>query len=191
MLLWLSPTTQSLLSGSFIYAGEESGPSRRLYSYFCWCSVPRKHMTSACSMVVPLKPYCAEEPPGRHGKPQVPGPHLQIYYSVEWREIKDLHFSQSPSDVDCHLSANHTWVAWIGEQSHHDLHNKMWGFLSFFFFFFLVSLPFLGATPTVYGGSQARGLTAAVASGLCQRHSNAGSEPCLRSIPQLTATPDP
>ena len=65
-------------------------------------------MTSACSMVVPLKPYCAEEPPGRHGKPQVPGPHLQTYYLVEWREIKDLHFSQSPSDVDCHLSANHT-----------------------------------------------------------------------------------
>ena len=42
-----------------------------------------------------------------------------------------------------------------------------------------------------YGGSQARGLIGAVAAGLRQSHSNAGSEPRLRPTPQLTAMPDP
>ena len=42
-----------------------------------------------------------------------------------------------------------------------------------------------------YGGSQARGLTGAVAADLRQSHSNVRSEPRLRSAPQLTATPDP
>ena len=42
-----------------------------------------------------------------------------------------------------------------------------------------------------YGGSQAKGLMGAVAAGLHQSHSNAGSEPHLRPTPQLTATPDP
>ena len=44
------------------------------------------------------------------------------------------------------------------------------------------------ATPTAYGGSQARGLIGAVADSL--RHSNAGSEMLLELTPQLT-TPDP
>ena len=57
-----------------------------------------------------------------------------------------------------------------------------------FLFFFL---PFLGPLPITYGGSQARGLIRAVASGLRQSHSNSGSKPHLRPIPQLTATPDP
>ena len=42
-----------------------------------------------------------------------------------------------------------------------------------------------------YGGSQARGPIGAVADSLRHSHSNAGSEPCLRPTPQLTATPDP
>ena len=42
-----------------------------------------------------------------------------------------------------------------------------------------------------YGGSQARGLIRAVATGLLQSHSNAGSEPYLKPTPQLTASPDP
>ena len=42
-----------------------------------------------------------------------------------------------------------------------------------------------------YGGSQARGLIRAVATGLRQSHSNARSEPCLRPTPQLMATLDP
>ena len=40
-------------------------------------------------------------------------------------------------------------------------------------------------------GSQARGLIGAVAAGLHQSHSNAGSEPRLQPKPQLTAMPDP
>ena len=47
------------------------------------------------------------------------------------------------------------------------------------------------ATPAACGGSQARGLIAVVAAGLCHSHSNAKSEPHLRPIPQLTATLDP
>ena len=41
-----------------------------------------------------------------------------------------------------------------------------------------------------YGGSQARGLIGAVASGLHHSHSNAGSEPHLQPTPQLTAMLD-
>ena len=40
-------------------------------------------------------------------------------------------------------------------------------------------------------GSQARGLIRAVANGLRQSHSNAGSEPRLGPTPQLMAMPDP
>ena len=47
------------------------------------------------------------------------------------------------------------------------------------------------AAPAAYGGSQARGLIGAVATGLLQSHSNTGSKPRLQSTPQLTATPDP
>uniref|UniRef100_A0A4X1T5W7 Secreted protein n=1 Tax=Sus scrofa TaxID=9823 RepID=A0A4X1T5W7_PIG len=46
---------------------------------------------------------------------------------------------------------------------------------SFFFFFFAFSR----AIPVSYGGSQARGLIGAVATDLCQSHSNVGSESCL------------
>jgi len=60
-----------------------------------------------------------------------------------------------------------------------------------FFFFFLVFLPFLGPLLWQYGGFKGRGLIGAVASGLRQSHSNARSEPRLRPTPQLTATPDP
>ena len=47
------------------------------------------------------------------------------------------------------------------------------------------------AIPAVYGGSQARGPIRALAASLYHSHSNARSEPCLPSTPQLTATPDP
>ena len=47
------------------------------------------------------------------------------------------------------------------------------------------------AALAAYGGSQARGPIGAVATGLRQSHSNAGSEPRLQPTPQLTATPDP
>ena len=46
------------------------------------------------------------------------------------------------------------------------------------------------AAPSAYGGSQARGRNGAIATGLCQSHSNVGSEPRLQPTPQLTATLD-
>jgi len=55
-------------------------------------------------------------------------------------------------------------------------------FLGFFFIFFR-------AAPVAHGSSLARGRVGAVAAGL--HHSHAGSEPCLRPTPQLSATPDP
>ena len=64
--------------------------------------------------------------------------------------------------------------------------------LSFYLFLliYLVFFCLFRTTPTAYGGSQAMGQIGAVASGLCQRHSNVGSKPNLRPTPQLTATPD-
>ena len=50
---------------------------------------------------------------------------------------------------------------------------------------------FSRTAPTAHGGSQARGLIGAVATGLRYSHSNIGSELRLRPTPQLTATPDP
>ena len=54
-----------------------------------------------------------------------------------------------------------------------------------FFFFGLFR-----ATPTVYGGSQARGPIGATAAGLHHSHSHAGSEPRLQHTPQLTTKGD-
>ena len=59
--------------------------------------------------------------------------------------------------------------------------------VAFFFFFFF----FLTAAPTAYGGPQARGLIRATDAGLHHSHSYTGSEPHLRSTPQLTGTPNP
>ena len=58
------------------------------------------------------------------------------------------------------------------------------------FFFPITFFFFSRAAPTASGGSQARGLIGVVATGLCQSHSNTGSEPSLQPTPQLTATPD-
>ena len=52
-------------------------------------------------------------------------------------------------------------------------------------FFFLFR-----AAPAAYGGSQARGLTGAVAPVLRHSHSKAGSEPCLWFTPQFMAMSD-
>ena len=58
-------------------------------------------------------------------------------------------------------------------------------------FIYLFIFAFSRAALAAYGGSQARCLIGAVAAGLHQSHSNAGSESCLQPTPQLTATPDP
>ena len=45
--------------------------------------------------------------------------------------------------------------------------------------------------PAAYEDSQAGGRIRAAATSLCHRRSNAGSELCLHSTPQLMATVDP
>ena len=54
-----------------------------------------------------------------------------------------------------------------------------------------VSFCIFRAAPAAYGGSQAKGQIGAVAAGLRQSDSNAGSEPHLQPTLQLTATPNP
>ena len=63
--------------------------------------------------------------------------------------------------------------------------------LLLFFLFFFCLFAFSRASPSAYGGSQARGLIGAVATSLYHSHSNVGSEQSLQPTPQLTATPDP
>ena len=58
-------------------------------------------------------------------------------------------------------------------------------------FFFWGGGGLFRASPTAYGGSQARGLIGATASSLCHSHSNIRTEPYLWPIPQLVAMPDP
>ena len=60
-----------------------------------------------------------------------------------------------------------------------------------YIFFFFCLFAFSRAAPAAYGGSQARGLIGAVATGLRQSQGNAGPEPRLQPTPQLSATPDP
>ena len=69
------------------------------------------------------------------------------------------------------------------------IHNVKF-FFFVFFWFVVVVVAISWAAPAAYGGSQARGRIGAVATGLRQSHSNAGSEPRLQPTPQLTATPD-
>ena len=64
------------------------------------------------------------------------------------------------------------WGRWIVNLNMKDGNIKFCFVLFFVFCFFR-------ATPTAYGGSQARGLIGATAAGLCQSRSNTGSEPHL------------
>ena len=57
----------------------------------------------------------------------------------------------------------------------------------FFLFVCFCLFAFSRATPTAHGGSQARGLIGAVAAGLRQSHSNAGSNPRLQPAAQGNA----
>ena len=59
------------------------------------------------------------------------------------------------------------------------------------FLFFLCVFYLFSATPSAYGGSQARGQIGATASGLHHSYRNVGSKPHLRPTPHLTAMPDP
>ena len=62
---------------------------------------------------------------------------------------------------------------------------------SCFHFFLFKNFFIIFVFPRAYGGSQARGPIRAVATGLGQSHSNAGSEPHLQPTPQLMAALDP
>ena len=78
---------------------------------------------------------------------------------------------------------------------------RYWSFLSqsycslntFTYFDVSLFLPFVffRATPTAYGGYQARGQIGAVAASLHHSQSNVGSEQHLQPTPQFTAMPDP
>ena len=57
-------------------------------------------------------------------------------------------------------------------------------------FVFFVGLLFR-ATPAAHGGSQARSPIRATAASLRHSYSNSRSNPCLQTIPQLMAMPDP
>ena len=72
----------------------------------------------------------------------------------------------------------HVFTDWLGTEA-----------IYIYIYFCLFAFP--RAALTVHGGSQARGPIGAVAIGLCQSHSNVGSEPRLRPTPQLMATLDP
>jgi len=61
---------------------------------------------------------------------------------------------------------------------------------SWVLFFFLSFCYFFGPLPWLMEVPR-QGSIGAVATGLRQSHSNAGSEPRLLPTPQLTATPDP
>ena len=58
-------------------------------------------------------------------------------------------------------------------------------------FFFFGLFAFSTAPLAAYGGSQARSLIGAGATGLHQSHSNTESKPNLQPTPQLMAMPDP
>ena len=68
------------------------------------------------------------------------------------------------------------------------LSQNLIGMINFFFFFGLFRV-----TSVAYGGTQARSQIGAVAAGLHHSHGQhgSGSEPCLRPMLQLIATPDP
>ena len=56
---------------------------------------------------------------------------------------------------------------------------ELYEFFIFYLFFYFCLFAFSRAAPAAHGGSQARGLIGAVATSLCQSHSNAGSKPRL------------
>ena len=65
-----------------------------------------------------------------------------------------------------------------------DTQDEVWGFFVCLFVFSRVA-------PEAYGGSQAKGLIRAIATGLHHSHSNTRSEPHLLPISQRTAMPHP
>ena len=78
----------------------------------------------------------------------------------------------------------HTEVGYISCVVEYDL-------IAYPFLFVFCFFAFSRAALMAHGNSQARGLIGAVATGLCQSHSNARTKPSLQPIPQLMAMLDP
>ena len=87
------------------------------------------------------------------------------------------------------------FAAGAGEESREECTGILNSKCNFFFFGHLIPEPgmcvFSRAAPEAHGGSQAKGLTGAVATGLRQSHSNAGSKLHMRHTRQLKAILDP
>ena len=64
-------------------------------------------------------------------------------------------------------------------------------FTYLFIYLFIGLYVFFRAVPTVFEGSQTRGLIGAVVAALRHSHSNTRSEPHLQPTPQFMAMPDP
>ena len=107
-------------------------------------------------LLFPFFPCLFRATPGAYGGSQARG----LIGAV----AADLHHSHAMPDLSCVCNLYHS----LGQ-------------LCFVFFclFFAISW----AAPAAYGGSQARGLIRAIATGLRQSHSNVGSEPCLQPTP--------
>ena len=71
------------------------------------------------------------------------------------------------------------------------LYTLQWQNFLIFTFIYLFIYLFFRATSEVYGSSQAKSRIVATAASLYHNQSNSGSEPHLRSTPQLMAIPDP
>ena len=85
-----------------------------------------------------------------------------------------------------------TWTLPISQQELEQCEKDLKvGFLFWGFFFVFVFVWLFRATPTTYGGSQARGRIRVVAADLCHSHSNTGSEMHLQPTPLLAAMLDP
>ena len=83
-----------------------------------------------------------------------------------------------------HFSTNHVFSVFSNVSSNIFLATSYIQYT--FFSYFLFSTAFIA-----YGSTQARGQIRAAAAGLYHNHSNVGSKPRLRPIPQLMLMPDP
>ena len=135
-----------------------------------------RHFPCKCSVIIDS--HKLHDKPVRQGNSII-----SIFWMRKWnhREVKQLAQGCTASKWQC-------WDSNLGNLNP----EFMFSTIIFFFFFFLAFFFWLfRAAPAAYGGSQARGPSRAIASGLCHSHSNAGSKPRLQPIPQLLATLDP
>ena len=105
------------------------------------------------------------------------------------------HYPQYAANLDKHVTLQHN-LKTLGGCNCSSTKVLFFIFIFYLFIYFIIIiifffLVFSRAVPTAYGDSQTRGLIRAVVTGLCQSHSNSGSELHLQPTPQLTAMPDP